>query len=353
MTRSRDVADTQDNLGGAVAPFVAGKNRLINADFGVNQRSFTSLTCSGTDQYGFDRWLGVSNTGTVTYSTQAFTAGAAPVVGYESTNFARMVTSGQSGTVAYAIISQKIEDVRTFANQTVTVSFWAKAATGTPKIAIELSQGFGSGGSAGVNTYAGQATISTSWARYSVTVAVPSVSGKTIGAGNVIAVNIWFSSGTALDSRTGSIGIQSGTFDIWGIQAEAGNVATPFTTASGSIGGELALCQRYCYVLRGNATAFSTIGSGYWNTTANAVVVFAPKVSMRTTPSLIFSSLSDITVLQVGISWNASSAAALAGETNSDFAQLQVTSSGGTQGTATNIRIANSTSAFIGLTAEL
>jgi hypothetical protein len=37
MTRSRDVADTQDNLGGAVAPYVAGKNKIINGDFFVNQ----------------------------------------------------------------------------------------------------------------------------------------------------------------------------------------------------------------------------------------------------------------------------------------------------------------------------
>jgi hypothetical protein len=291
MTRSRDVADTQDNLGGAVAPFVAGKNRLINADFGVNQRSFTSLTCSGTDQYGFDRWLGVSNTGTVTYSTQAFTAGAAPVAGYEATNFARMVTSGQSGTTAYAIISQKIENVRTFANQTVTVSFWAKAATGTPKVAIELSQGFGSGGSAGVNTYAGQATISTSWARYSVTVAVPSVSGKTIGAGNVIAVNIWFSSGTALDSRTGSIGIQTGTFDVWGVQAEAGSVATPFQTASGSIGGELALCQRYYY--RAFGTANTNWGLGIIVVSGYSVTPVQHPVEMRVAPPVFeFNNLS-------------------------------------------------------------
>ena len=30
MSRARDVADIQYNLGGAVPPFVAGKNKIIN-----------------------------------------------------------------------------------------------------------------------------------------------------------------------------------------------------------------------------------------------------------------------------------------------------------------------------------
>jgi len=264
--------------------FAAGKNTILNGDFRLNQRSFTSLTCSGTDQYGFDRWLGVGNTGTVTYSTQAFTAGTAPVTGYEGTNFARMVTSGQSGVSAYAILSQKIESVRSFANQTITVSFWAKTASGTPKVAIEMSQNFGSGGSAGVNTYAGQATISTSWARYSVTVAIPSISGKTIGAGDCLALNIWFASGTALDSRTGSIGIQTGTFDIWGVQAEAGSTMTAFQTATGTLQGELAACQRYYQRRIANSSDF---GNGFTYSTTGAIFPIQFLTTMRVAPTAL------------------------------------------------------------------
>ncbi len=36
MSRSRNVADTQDNNGGAVPPFAAGKNKIINGDFNIN-----------------------------------------------------------------------------------------------------------------------------------------------------------------------------------------------------------------------------------------------------------------------------------------------------------------------------
>jgi hypothetical protein len=260
MTRARDVADTQDNLGGAVAPYVAGKNKIINGDFFVNQRAFSSSTSAG---YYFDRWYGNLNTGTVTYSASTFTPGAAPVAGYEGRNFLTVATSGQSVAGAFTFFLQKMEDVRTFANQTVTISFWAKAASGTPKVAVEFQQDFGSGGSpsAGVNTYINNTAITTSWARYTITGTIPSISGKTIGTTantSFLQLNFWVSAGSTFDSRTGSIGVQNNTIDLWGLQLESGSVATPFTTASGSIGGELALCQRYFEMSYDQATAPGT-----------------------------------------------------------------------------------------------
>ena len=123
----------------------AGKNKIINGDFGINQRNFTSIATTNT--YGYDRFFIVLADGTVTWTPQVFALGAAPVAGYESTNFSRIVTTGQTAVSAIARLDQRIENVRTFAGQTVTVSFWAKAATGTPSIAPEFQQVFGSGGS--------------------------------------------------------------------------------------------------------------------------------------------------------------------------------------------------------------
>ena len=231
MTRARDVADTQDNLGGAVPPFTAGKNKIINGDFGIWQRG-TSFSASG---YTADRWaLVLANT--VTISQQTFTPGTAPVSGYESTFFARFNRTARP-TAFDDYFVHRIEDVRTFAGQTVTLSFWAKSSASTTLSGAYLEHWFGSGGSSSpvYIDSTGPLTLTTSWQRFTKTIAIPSIAGKTIGTNSFLAVTF---------AMANSAGV-TGVYDIWGVQLEAGSVATPFATASGTIGGELALCQRY------------------------------------------------------------------------------------------------------------
>ena len=272
--------------------YAAGKNKIINGDFYINQRAFTSSTAGG---YGLDRWSSVVADGTVTYSVQTFTVGAAPVTGYEGKNFARLVTTGQTLSTAQGRLFQGIEDVRTFANQTVTISFWAKAATGTPKMAIELNQDFGTGGSpsTAVANYAGQVTLTTSWVRYSLTLAIPSISGKTIGTTTPggLFLQMWGSAGSSFNSRTGSLGIQSNTFDIWGVQVEASSTASDFQTATGTLQGELAACQRYFYQVPDGLNEI--IGLGFNYSTTEADMVLQLPVTMRTTPTLVTTSGTD------------------------------------------------------------
>lgn len=289
MTRARDTADTQDNVGGSVPPFAAGKNKIINGDFNINQRSFSSSTTNGT--YNFDRFYQSNSGGTVTASAQTFTVGTAPVSGYEARNFIRLVSASQSAAGDYAALTQTIESVRTFAGQTVTISFWAKASTGTPNVGVSIIQGFGTGGSPSSNviTSFGVQAISTSWARYSFTATLPSISGKTIGTGNddKLQFNIWTSVGSTI-SGLGypAVGVQNATIDLWGIQAEAGRVATPFQTATGTIQGELAACQRY-YYRHENTGANTFYGpAGVAISTTRTFMGFSVPVSMRTTPSV-------------------------------------------------------------------
>jgi hypothetical protein len=246
----------------------AAKNKIINGDFFVNQRGFTSTTSGST--YTFDRWATNVSDGTVTYSAQTFTLGAAPVAGYEGKNYIRCVTTGQTLTTARANIAQPIESVRTFAGQTVTLSFWAKAATGTPEIGLQLQQFFGTGGSpsASVNVTS-KVTILTSWARYSVTLSVPSITGKTLGTAgdDRLVTQFWFSGGSSFTSLSGGIGLQSNTFEIWGVQAEYGSKATPFQTASGgSPQAELAMCQRYFQTYGTNS--YGEFTGQFYSTTA-------------------------------------------------------------------------------------
>jgi hypothetical protein len=236
MTRARDVADNQENLGGGVPPFVAGKNKIINGDFSVWQRG-TTFTSPGAGSYTADRFREEHDgtTSAVTVTRQTFAPGTAPVAGYEGAYFLRdTLTTVGNGT--YLQVAQFVEDVRTFAGQTVTLSFWAKADSARTSI-VFLAQQFGTGGSSTVYSSTPSITYSTSWQRFSYTFDLPSIAGKTIGTGSSLAIGI------RSTATTGSV------LDIWGVQLEAGNVATPFTTATGTIQGELAACQRYYQII--------------------------------------------------------------------------------------------------------
>jgi hypothetical protein len=265
-----DLAGTLNTVPDTIGAYAAGKNKIINGDFRINQRTFTSTTTHGT--YTFDRWLAGAIDGTSTFTAAAFTVGAAPVAGYESVNFITMQSTGQTLTSARTVLQQRIEDVRVLANQTATISFWAKANSGTPSVAANVYQNFGSGGSAEVAVNGNKTAITTSWVRYSIPIVIPSISGKTIGTSSFLNFRLWTSAGADHNAATNSLGIQTTTIDIWGVQVEAGSIATPFQTATGTIQGELAACQRYYWRQTpttaggayGTGQSFSTTGAGAW-----------------------------------------------------------------------------------------
>ena len=325
----------------------AGKNKIINADFEINQRQFTSNT---TNWAQFN-----AGGGTSTLTPQTFTLGAAPVAGYESKNFLQIVTASQSAVSDYANVSQAIESVRTFAGQTVTISFWAKAASGTPKIGIGVSQKFGSGGSpsAQVDTPAGAVTISTSWARYSATVAVPSISGKTLGTsnGDSLTTTLFVSAGSNYNTFASSIGNQNNTFSLWGVQVEAGSTATPFQTATGNKGTELELCQRYYQRYGMNASQATPISVAFLQSTTDASASMALPVTMRAAPSYGVSAAADVVVV-----WSAGTSAtsSLSLDLSSPSGILfRITTSGLTTGQAGRFQVAAGATKFFELIAEI
>lgn len=248
----------------------AGKNKFINGNFDVWQRGTSFTPTTATFTYTADRWVAYAafTAGTTTISQQSFTPGSAPVSGYESTYFLRYATAS---TTSGWEIAQRIEDVRAFADQVVTVSFWAKADS-SRTVAITSKQNFGSGGSTQVSTSGTTQTLTTSWARYSTQITIPSITGKTIGTNSYHSI---------VFSGTGN----SATFDFWGFQIEAGSVATAFTLSSGSIDGELAACQRYYYrqsFASGDVICFG----GQTSTTAVRFVVHFP-MTMRSAPTAL------------------------------------------------------------------
>ena len=318
--------------------WAAGKNKIINGDFEVWQRGSSFTLATATLTMTADRYYIYSDfTGSSSVSRQTFTPGTAPVAGYEGEYFLRHTVGTTS---SYYEFGQKIEDVRTFANQSATFSFWAKASTAIT-LESKLAQNFGSGGSTQVVTNLGTHNLTTSWQRFTVSATVPSVSGKTIGTSSYLTPLLLTS------SLTGSM-----TIDTWGWQLEAGSVATAFQTATGTIQGELAACQRYYFRYGGNGL-YEMFGAGQsWNNTNAAIQVKSP-VTMRVSPTSV-----DYSTLYVGIYGAAggggvTSLAQLQGSRDVHLVQANVTPGNFTSNTFYQMFASNSTSAYIGFSAEL
>lgn len=335
-----DITGTINLLGSSIA-YAAGKNKIINGDFGVWQRGTSFTITPGSPIYTADRFVnaGAASAGSLVVSRQTFTAGTAPVAGYEGTYFLRYTMA--TTTTSWECF-QKIEDVRAFAGQTMTVSFWAKSSS-AQGLKLLIQQNFGSGGSGSVNQTATLSNLSTSWTRYTATFTMASISGKTIGTNSHLLIDIYNDA-----SITGS-----STIDIWGVQVEQGSTATAFQTATGTIQGELAACQRYFEPLANGADATNELlGTLQAYSTTQAFGALKFMVQKRGNPTLTISSGTAFRVRSTTAS-TLSTTALAAGTTTPREAVLTATvSSGLSAGSATVLEV-NSASAYIWAESEL
>jgi hypothetical protein len=327
--------------GSAWQPILQGRNAVINGAFDVWQRG-SSFTSPSFSDYTADRFKNNNyDFAPTTYSVtrQAFTPGAEPVAGVAAQYFYRSTITTVGSNTQYDTAQQRIEDVSTFANSTVTISFYAKADSARI-VKLGIGQVFGSGGSGAVNisNFAIDFNLTTSWQRFSATVVVPSITGKTIGAGSYF----WFAFRQA--SASGSV------LDLWGIQAETGSIATPFTRAGGTIQGELAECQRY-YQRFTAFTAFNFLSIfGSATSTTNVQLNIPLLASLRVIPTSVgFSNLS----VSDGPNNNVVSNLTIDANTNRDLVTLNATSTGLTQFRPYCLRANNTTAAFFEINAEL
>jgi hypothetical protein len=321
--------------------YAAGKNKIINGDFGVWQRG-TSYSNPGNGTFTADRFVFIydGSGSTRTLSRQTFTPGAAPVAGYEGSFFWRNATTVAGTGGNYQVLAQLIEDVRTFAGQTITFSFWAKADA-SRSITANVIQNFGSGGSSEVFVGSFTSTVSTSWARYSGTMTMPSLSGKTIGTSSFIKVEIGMPLNTAM------------TIDTWGWQFEAGSVATPFQTATGTVQGELAACQRYYvrYTCESGAPYAVFATSGNTDSSTSAICYTSLPVQLRIYPVSI--EYGGSLLVQGTGAGAAVTSIALQDRTNTKVLSITYTvASGLTGGQYAFVRANNSSTAYLGVSAE-
>jgi hypothetical protein len=318
--------------------FAAGKNKVINGAFDIWQRG-TSFTNPTNNTFVADRYsMYIDGSGaTRTISQQSFTPGSQPSGFYGQYFFRYAQTVAGTGASVNNGLLSKIENVNTLQNQTVTLSFWMKADA-SRSVTWATYQQFGSGGSSAVlvNTYTFTAT--TSWQRFTQTFTMPSLTGKTIGTGSSLTFIISFPLNTV------------GTYDFTGVQLEAGSTATAFQTATGTIQGELAACQRYYWRYNGSGS-YDPVGTGYANSTtaANGYIPIPTVLRTSAISSVDYTNLSVVD----GVTIFASTGLTL-GASSSSMARLDLTGlSGLTQFRPLAILLANTTNQFLGFSAEL
>ena len=254
-----DITGTLNLLQYSAFPIMAGKNAIINGGMDIWQRG-TSIALT-TQAYGPDRWFCSSyNTSTLSQQLTNDTTNL-PTIKY----CARYLRNSGANTVNFQYFIQNIETINSvqFAGQQVTLSFWARAGAGFTSAASVLSTQiisgtgtdqnvYGSGFTGATQVAAPSKTLTTTWQRFTVT--------GTVGAtATQLALIFGY-------TPVGTTAPANDYYEITGIQLELGSTATTFSRAGGSIGGELALCQRYLPAITGRAFGYAyTTTSSYLN----------------------------------------------------------------------------------------
>ena len=272
MSKARELAEL-----GAVydSGALSNRNLFINSGMEVAQRGTTNGPNTTNGVLVLDRWYVNASGASKTLSQESFTIGQTDVPGSPKNYLRLAVATGNDNCGVH----QRIEDVTILSGKTLNLSFWAKGTNPAGgSFVSSWIQNFGSGGSSTVETEAKSGIVLTSsWQKFSFSITLPSVSGKTVGAGSYTWVEI-------LRQPATDSGTSAWTADIALPQVELGTEATPFEHRS--FGDELAKCQRYFQRLGHGINELSiAFGYLYNNGTKNAATI-PVTVPMRSTPSL-------------------------------------------------------------------
>ncbi|MFT7086998.1 MAG: hypothetical protein ACJAZX_000421 [Rickettsiales bacterium] len=219
-----DVDLARTNLGIGAINQISGLNHIINGNFDIWQRG---IVFDQSHSFGPDRWR-VWNSGSsaVSFARQEFVLGQNEVSN-EPKYYININCTNANDSVG---LLQYIEDVRTLANKTATISFWAKADSNRTFI-TRLDQRYSSNSGDEDLGVVATHNLTTSWQKFTHTVNIPSIAGKILGEGHFLKLVM-----VNPNNETSSI-------DIAQVKIEEGEFVTSFK--SRHISEELALCQRY------------------------------------------------------------------------------------------------------------
>jgi hypothetical protein len=282
------------------------RNRIINGDCRIDQRNAGASVTPIDGQYTLDRyqcWLSQSSK----FSVQR--TATAPV-GFTSSILITSLSALSVGVNDEHGITQKIEgnnisDLNwgTADAKPVTLSFWVRSS---------ITGNFGgmvSNGSSLTRIYPFNYTINSNNTWEYKTVTIPGETSGTwtkdetwgmaihfqhgVGSNRSATAGTWVNGNALIRGVTGQTNLlatNGATWNMTGLQLEAGTVATPFERRS--YGQELALCQRYFAKTYDTNVAVATAGSKsgsifvYKNSANEAGFCFQMPVEMRSTPTI-------------------------------------------------------------------
>ena len=300
MTKARDLSQIPNAS-------LAFRNRIINGAMMIDQRNAgASVTVNG-DIYTLDRWK-VFQSAAGRFSVQQNAGSVVPPAGF--TNYlgvtslaATTPTSGQYFLVDQWIEGFNVADLGWGGSnaQPITLSFWVRSSvTGTHSGAIG-NHNYG-------RSYAFVYTVSSAntWEYKTITIPGDTTGSwltsngtgislrfaMSIGSGRATATpNVWNAFGT--DGAQAGVNVLAANGNTWyitGVQLERGSTATSFDYRP--YGTELALCQRYCFVMNNTDSVANRYALGFSNSTTKGYVNTPHPVPMRTKPSLTSTSAS-------------------------------------------------------------
>jgi hypothetical protein len=255
------------------------KNGLINGAMDIWQRGTSITPTVNGGAYTADRWFATRGANTSVTVTRQVTNDLTnlPFIQYCS----RVQRTAATTTTTDVSFGQMMESVSSipFAGQPVVLSGYirrgADFSAASNVLTMQLVTGTGTDQKQMDGGYTGQAvsvtgnvTLTTTWQRFSITGTLPT---------STTEITPKF-----LYTPTGTAGTND-FFEVTGVQLEAGNQATPFSRASGTIQGELAACQRYYWRDTGfqsSAGVQSANDNNVWFSLQNF-----NGVPMRTTPT--------------------------------------------------------------------
>jgi len=341
---------------------INNKNRIINGNMVISQRGTSSFTAAD-NLYTLDRWVCAVNPASKFTVIQSSDAPA----GFTNSLLVTSSSAYTVGAAEYETIVQRIEGYNiadlgfgTASAKTITISFWVKSSlTGSFGAAItNIGE---------TRCYPFSYTINTAntWEQKSVT--IPGDTSGSWATTTSTGINLYISLGTGTNlsgtanawtgstkvQPTGSVsvvGTNGATWYITGVMLEVGTQATTFTTAGGSYGAELALCQRYYYLHASGNGAPIGMGSQYGASSMYGILQFP--VTMRIAPTISSTSGTDIYIFYRAGAADSFNSLSLQGSSTTGYTFLNNSQISGTSGDAGWVEGANA-SAFVAFGAEL